>query len=171
MINEISVEGIASKIFSIRGKRVMLDSDLAKLYRVTTKNLNKAVKRNIGRFPDDFMFKLNKKETESLRFQFGTSKRGGRRYLPNVFTQEGVAMLSGILNSETAIKVNIQIMRAFVKLRKILSVNNELEKKLREIENRIEEHDLDIHDIFAAIRHLMGLPEARRVIKGFSQKS
>ena len=99
----VIVDAIAAKILEIRGKRVMLDSNLAKLYQVRTKNLNKAVKRNIERFPKDFMFKLNKEEAENLRFQSGTSKKGGRRYLPYVFTQEGVAMLSSVLNSDRAV--------------------------------------------------------------------
>jgi len=168
--NIVVVDAIAAKILEIRGKRVMLDSDLAKLYEVETKNLNKAVKRNVERFPEDFMFRLSKKEVESLRFQIGTSKRGGRRYLPLVFTQEGVAMLSGVLSSERAVKVNIQIMRAFVRLRQILSLHKDFARKLRELEERFEEHDLDIHDIFEAMRQLMGLPETTKVIRGFTQK-
>jgi hypothetical protein len=171
MANDIVVvDTIAAKILEIRGKRVMLDSDLAKLYRVKTKNLNKAVKRNIERFPEDFMFKLNKGEAENLRFQFGTSKRGGRRYLPLVFTQEGVAMLSSVLNSDRAVQVNIQIMRAFVKLRYILSANKQFEMKLRELEGRLNIHDKDIRDIFEAIRQLMKLPNEHRKIAGFSSK-
>jgi phage regulator Rha-like protein len=170
MANGISVEVIANKILKIRGKKVMLDKDLAELYGVRTKNLNKAVKRNVERFPADFMFQLTKEEVISLRFQFGTSKRGGRRYLPYAFTQEGVAMLSSVLNSERAIKVNIQIMRAFVRLRHILSAHKEFEKKLRELEEKLEKHDVDIHDIFEAIRLLMGLPQAKKVIKGFAQR-
>ena len=105
---------IEKKIYFIRERKVMLDKDLAELYGVTTGNLNKAVKRNIDRFPDDFMFQLSKEEFDSLIFQFGTSKRGGTRKFPYVFTQEGIAMLSGILNSSRAIQVNIQIMRVFV---------------------------------------------------------
>ena len=171
MTNDIAiVDVIAAKILEIRGKRVMLDSDLAKLYEVKTKNLNKAVKRNIERFPDDFMFKLNKGEVENLRFQIGTSKRGGRRYLPLVFTQEGVAMLSSVLNSDRAVQVNIQIMRVFVKLRYILSVNNQFGMKLRELEDRLKIHDEDIGDIFEAIRQLIGIPNEKRKIKGFTQE-
>ena len=112
---------IESKIFQIRGKKVMLDSDLAGLYGVPTKSLNLAVKRNLARFPQDFMFKITKNESDTLRFQIETSKegRGGRRYLPYAFTEQRVAMFSSVLNSERAISVNIQIMRAFVSLRRI----------------------------------------------------
>jgi hypothetical protein len=112
----VPVEIIEKKILLIRGEKVMLDADLAELYEVETFNLNKAVKRNIDRFPQDFMFQLTKEEADSLRFQIGMSKkegRGGRRYLPYVFTEQGVAMLSSVLNSERAVKVNIEIMRAF----------------------------------------------------------
>ena len=170
MAGIISVEIIATKILGIRGKRVMLDSDLAKLYGVKTKNLNKAVKRNMERFPDDFMFKLSKEEAENLRFQIGTSKRGGRRYLPYVFTQEGVSMLSSVLNSKRAIRVNIVIMRAFVKLRVIISTNKVLAFKLKELESKIEKHDTDIKDIFEAIRQLIGIPHEHRKISGFGGK-
>jgi len=163
-------EVIERKIYLIRGHKVMLDSELALLYGVKTKNLNKAVKRNIGRFPEDFMFQLTFSEFESLRFQFGTSKkgRGGRRYFPLVFTEQGVAMLSSILNSEQAIRVNIVIMRAFVKLRQILSTHKELAHKLKELESKIEKHDGEIRSIFDAIRQLMAPPPAKpRVITGF----
>ena len=129
-------ETIESKIFLTRGKKVMLDSDLAVLYDVETKNLNKAVKRNIARFPDDFMFQLNKKEFENLRFQIVTSGYGGRRYLPYVFTEQGVAMLSSVLNSRRAIEVNIQIIRTFVKLREMIISNKELRTRIEEMERR-----------------------------------
>ena len=121
----VHLESIVSKIHFIRGKRVILDSDLASLYGVLTKNLNKAVVRNLNRFPEDFMFQLTSEETESLRFQIGTSKkgRGGTRYLPHVFTQEGIAMLSGVLNSPRAIQANVQIMRTFIKMRELLATN------------------------------------------------
>lgn len=167
----ITREVVERKIYLIRGHKAMLDSDLARLYGVRTKNLNKAVKRNIGRFPEDFMFELTSEEFESLRFQFGTSKegRGGRRYLPRVFTEQGVAMLSSVLNSEQAIRVNIIIMRAFVKLRQILSTHKELAHKLRELEGKIEKHDADIKSIFDVIRQLMApsQPAKPRVITGF----
>lgn len=134
----------------------MLDRDLAKLYGVTTGNLNKALKRNLERFPEDFMFQLTKEEENSLRFQFGSLKRGQHsKYLPYVFTEQGVAMLSSVLRSERAIQVNIAIMRAFVKLRQILSMNKELSYKLSELERKIEKHDTGIQAIFDAIRKLM----------------
>ena len=153
-------EVIENKIYLIRGHKVMIDKDLAMLYGVKTKNLNKAITRNIERFPEDFMFQLTPDEFTSLRFQFGTSKkgRGGRRYLPYVFTQEGVAMLSGVLNSERAVQVNIAIMRAFVKLRQIISTHKELAHKLNELERKIERHDTEIQSIFEAIRQLMTPP-------------
>ena len=163
----IRVEVIASKILIVRGKRVMLDEDLAELYTVETKNLNKAVKRNIERFPEDFMFQITKEENEGLRFQIGTSKRGGRRYLPYVFTQEGVAMLSSVLNSSRAIQVNIQIMRAFVQLRRILLTNVDLKRKIEQIEKK---YDKQFVIVFAAIKQLLepSKPKDRR-ITGFSR--
>jgi hypothetical protein len=123
MSKTVAVEVTATKIVEIRGKKVMLDEDLAGLYGVATKSLNKAVKRNSERFPDDFMYRLTREEVRSLRFQTGTSKRGGRRYLPYAFTEQGVAMLSSVLHSKRAIQVNIAIMRVFVKLRDILSIH------------------------------------------------
>ncbi len=114
---EITSKKIESMIYVIRGQKVMLDSDLANLYGVLTKNLNKAVKRNIGRFPDDFMFQLSEEEFEGLRFQFGTSKKGGRRYSPYVFTEPGIAMLASVLTSDEAININISIVRIFIKMR------------------------------------------------------
>lgn len=168
MANTVSVEIVATKIFEVRSKKIMLDVDLAKLYGVETKVLVQAVKRNIARFPDDFMFRLTKREFFNLRSQFVTSKRGGRRYLPLVFTQEGVAMLSGVLNSGRAVRVNIQIMRAFVTFRKALSTHKGLLYKLEELERRVEMHDVDIKDIFEAIRQLMGLPDEHRKITGFT---
>jgi len=161
MSNLISVEFIATKIFVIRGKRVMLDKYLAKLYEVKTKNLNKAVKRNIERFPEDFMFQLTNEEIENLRFQFGTSKRGGRRYLPYVFTQEGVAMLSSVLNSSRAIQVNIQIMRAFIKLRRMLLTNTDLRRKIEEMERK---YDRQFAIVFEAIKQLLEPPKQTRAI-------
>jgi phage regulator Rha-like protein len=166
-------EVIENRIYFIRGHKVMLDSNLALLYGVKTKNLNKAVKRNLERFPGDFMFQLTSKELESLRFQFGTSKqgRGGRRYLPLVFTEQGVAMLSSVLQSRRAIHVNIAIMRAFVKLRRILSTHKKLAQKLKELEGKVSKHDAEIESIFEAIRQLMAPPpeKPRRMI-GFRQE-
>jgi hypothetical protein len=166
----VPVELIERKIYLIRGQKVMLDSDLAGLYGVETFNLNKAVKRNIDRFPEDFMFQLSKEEANSLRFQIGISRekgRGGRRYLPFVFTEQGVAMLSSVLRSKQAVHVNIAIMRAFVKLREILSINKELARKLAQLERKIEKHDEEIKVIFDAIRQLMSPPESKEQKIGF----
>jgi len=160
---EISVEVLATKILLVRGKKVMLDSDLARLYGVETKNLNLQVKRNINRFPEDFMFKLTKEE--ALRLQNATSKRGGRRYTPYVFTEQGVAMLSSVLNSECAIEVNITIMRAFVRMRDILLTNMDLAAKIEALELKYKNHDIKLSEyderigaIFEAIKQLMMPP-------------
>jgi hypothetical protein len=170
MANVISAEVIAARIFEIRGKKVMLDKDLAQLYGVETYRLNEQVKRNRKRFPEDFMFQLTKQEAKNLISHFAISSWGGTRKLPYVFTQEGVAMLSSVLNSERAVQVNIQIMRAFVKLRYILSGNKQFEMKLRELEDRLKMHDANIRDIFEAIRQLIGLPGEHRKIGGFGGK-
>ncbi len=166
---EISVGGIEQKIYRIRGQRVMLDADLAELYGVKTKILNKAVKRNLDRFPEDFMFQLNNQELESLRFQIGTSRigHGGTRYLPYAFTEQGVAMLSGVLTSPRAIKVNIEIMRAFIRLRQLLGTHKELARKLAELEQHLRHHDEQILAIFDAIRQLMAAPEKHPKKIGF----
>ncbi len=153
MDKKVPVELIATKIFEIRGKKVMLDRDLAILYNVETKNLNLQVKRNRLRFPDDFMFQLSKEE--ALRLQNETSKRGGRRYLPYVFTEQGVAMLSSVLNSERAIQVNILIMRAFTRLKEILLTHKELALKIEKLESKYGEHDEKIQAIFDAIKQLL----------------
>ena len=157
-------EVIENKIFLVRGKKVMFDRDLAVLYGVETKFLNRAVKRNIERFPEDFMFQLSKEELASLRFHFGTSTRGGRRYLPYAFTENGVAMLSSVLNSERAIHVNIQIMRTFTKLREMLASNKELAKRLDEMEKK---YDSQFKGVFDAIRQLMAAPEPKKKKIGF----
>jgi len=150
---------------------VILDRELAKLYGVSAKVLNQAVKRNARRFPDDFMYQLTLQEVRDSRSQFVTLKRGQNiKYLPYVFTEQGVAMLSSILNSNRAIAVNILIMRAFVKLREVMSAHKELAYKLKELEARVAGHDTDIQDIFEAIRQLIGLPNERRKITGFTPK-
>src|SRR5437870_5079988 len=133
-LTRVAAEQVERSILLIRGHKVMLDSDLAALYGVETFNLNKAVRRNMDRFPEDFMFQLTKEEAERLRFQIGISKpgRGGRRYVPYVFTEQGVAMLSSVLRSKRAVHVNIAIMRAFVRLRQILATHKELARKLEE---------------------------------------
>src|SRR3989338_2699183 len=133
MSNVISVEVIATKILLIRGKRVMLDRDLAKLYEVDTRQLTRQVRRNIDRFPKDFMLKLTKEEVQNLMCQIGTSSWGGTRKLPYAFTEQGVAMLSGVLHSKRAIQVNIQIMRAFIQLKRMLLTNVGLRRKIEEM--------------------------------------
>jgi hypothetical protein len=157
----IPVERIQQSILFIRDQKVLLDRDLAALYGVTTSNLNKAVNRNLERFPDDFMFRLKTDELEALTFQTGISKRkgrGGRRTLPYAFTEQGVAMLSSVLNSDRAIEVNIAIMRAFVKLREVLSTHKDLARKLEEIERQLGEHNEQFRVVFDAIRQLMAAP-------------
>jgi ORF6N domain len=164
----IPIERMAQSIRWIRGQKVLLDSDLAALYGVTTGNLNKALKRNSDRFPSDFMFELKPEELTNLKFQSGISRWGGRRRLrPHIFTQQGIAMLSSVLNSEPAIKVNIAIMRAFVKLRQILETNREIAKKFSELEQRVGKHDEEIDAILEAIRQLMAPPDRPRREIGF----
>lgn len=165
----VSVDHIERRIYLIRGHRVMLDSDLASMYGVTTSRLNEQVRRNAKRFPVDFMFQLTRQEFKDLISHFATSSLGwgGRRKLPLVFTQEGVAMLSGVLNSSRAIEVNIAIMRAFVKLRETLALHKELAKKLEELEKKIVHHDAQIQNIFDAIHELMQPPAKPRAKIGF----
>ena len=161
MSNLIPQEVIEKRIYLIRGHKVMLDADLARLYGIPNKALIQAVKRNLNRFPEDFMLLLTRQEVAILRSQIVTSRWGGRRYLPYAFTEQGVAMLSSVLNSERAIQVNIAIMRAFVRLKTILSTHKELAHKLSELEQKIEKHDADIGSIFEAIRQLMAPPPER----------
>jgi len=151
MTNIVKQERIEKKIFLIRGFNVMLDKDLAELYGVKTKSLNLAVKRNMDRFPYDFMFQLTKEEFTNLRFQFETSRWGGIRYLPYAFTEQGVAMLSSVLNSKRAVQVNIGIMRIFVNIRKVVSANKEMLNKLNQLEDKIQSHDEKIRTIFEII--------------------
>lgn len=155
---------IEHSIFMLRGHRVMLDFDLAALYGVQTKALNRAVARNLDRFPPDFMFVLTADELEILRFHFGTSRWGGRRYTPHAFTEQGVAMLSSVLRSERAVKVNIEIMRAFVRLRSILASNENLARKLAAMERK---YDGQFRVVFDAIRQLMTPPEPLKRPIGF----
>ena len=150
-------ENVAKLVFFIRGEKVMLDADLAQLYGVTTGNLNKAVKRNQARFPGDFMFQLTDKETESLIFQSGRSKgRGGRRHRPYAFTEQRVAMLSSVLNSERAVQVNIAIMRTFVQLRRLMDSNADLARKIESLEKKYDEK---FAAVFAAIKQLIAPTE------------
>lgn len=160
---------IEKKIFMIRGQRAMLDSDLAKIYGVTTARLNQQVNRNQERFPEDFMFQLTKEEYESLMLQIATSKkgRGGRRKLPYVFTEHGAIMLASVLNTIIAVRASIQVVRVFVHLREILSTHKELAYKLNELERKIEKHDDEIRSIFEAIRQLMTPPEKTKRQIGF----
>jgi len=158
----ISVEKIENRIFAVRGHRVMLDFDLAELYGVQTKSLKQTVRRNIDRFPSDFMFVLTYQELANLRSQIVTSSSrqwGGTRYRPMAFTEQGVAMLSSVLRSKRAVQVNIEIMRAFVRLREMLSTHKELALKLAELEDRLGEHDEQIQLIFEAIHQLMSPPD------------
>lgn len=163
----VPVHEVAQKIFLIRGHRVMLDRDLAEMYQVTTKALNQAVKRNIERFPSDFMFQISESELQSLRSQIVTSKEGsgGRRYLPYVFTEQGVAMLSTVLKSKRAILVNIFIMRAFVRIRELALSNKIILQKLDALERKYAKHDVEIEGIFDAIKGIMTEPKkpARRI--------
>ena len=157
----VPVERIEKSIFLIRRQKVMLDRDLAELYGVETGALNRAVKHNIQLFPEDFMFQITDEEAERLRCQTGISKsgRGGRRYLPYAFTEQGVAMLSSVLKSKRAIEVNIAIMRTFVQLRKMIASHDKLAIKFSELERRIEDHDEQIQTIFEAIHKLISIPE------------
>jgi len=166
----IFAEQVERRIYLLRGHKIMLDTDLAQLYEVSTKRLNEQVRRNMARFPSDFMFQLTSQETDSLRSQFATLKQGRghhRKYLSYAFTEQGVAMLSSVLNSERAIQVNIAIMRAFVKLRQILATHRELARKLAEFERTLEGHDAQIRSLFDAIRQLMAPPHrVSRVNRG-----
>lgn len=158
----IPQERIGQRIFVIRGQKVMLDRDLAGLYGVKAIRLREQVKRNINRFPEDFMFQLDEAEIDFMVSQNAIPSRkhlGG--YRPYAFTEQGVAMLSSVLNSERAVQVNIAIMRAFVKIRQFLSTHKELAKKLDELEKKTTKHDTEIQDIFDAIKKLMARPKPR----------
>jgi hypothetical protein len=180
----IPTEQIALRIRHFRGEKVLLDFDLAALYGVETRVLNQAVRRNADRFPADFMFQLSSEETETLsqlvtpsvaghdvsnssQIVMSSGKYRGKRYRPYAFTEQGVAMLSSVLNSESAVKMNIAIMRAFVQLRRALETNRELARKFSELERRIDKHDAEIDAILEAIRQLMAPPEKPRREIGF----
>ncbi|MGA2842701.1 MAG: ORF6N domain-containing protein [Steroidobacteraceae bacterium] len=166
----IATEKIGRLIVVLRRERVLLDDDLAELYGVETRVLVQAVKRNLSRFPRDFMFQLTAAEWAALRSQSVISKagRGGRRYSPYAFTEQGVAMLSSVLNSERAIGVNIEIMRAFVRIRKLLSADKTLAVKFAQLERKLATHDQAIVGILSAIRELMNPPEPKRRGIGFT---
>jgi hypothetical protein len=183
MGKDLPILHVDRKIYRIRGRNVMMDSDLAELYGVETKVLLQSVRRNCGRFPADFRFQLSIQEVRSLRSQFVTSNpqppefietfndndienRGGRRGLPYVFTEQGIAMLSSVLKSERAVQVNIQIMRSFVRLREILASNTELAKKLEDLEKK---YDGQFKIVFDAIRALMAVPEHKKRPIGFGR--
>ncbi|WP_353168257.1 ORF6N domain-containing protein [Flavobacterium sp.] len=148
-------EVISDKIYFIRNQKVMLDKDLAELYSIENKQLKRQVKRNIERFPADFMFELNKREVEILRSQFGTSSWGGNRYTPLAFTEQGVAMLSSVLNSATAIKINIQIIRVFTKIREVVTDTINLKLEIEEIRKKLNNHDKNIELVFNYLDELM----------------
>ena len=156
--DNISNEEIKNLIYTIRGKQVMLDSDVAMLYHYETKNINKAVKRNIDRFPEEFCFQLTENEFQTLRFQIGTSKqneeiRGGRRYLPYVFTEQGIAMLAGVLKNEIAVKVSISIIKSFIEMRKFLATNGQLFERLTNVEYKLLEHDKKFDKVFDQLQN------------------
>ena len=157
---------VERRIFLVRGQKVMLDTDLAELYRVPTKSMNLAVKRNADRFPEDFTFQLTDDEAAGLRFHFETSKRGrgGRRYLPYAFTEQGVAMLSSVLRSARAVEVNIAIMRTFVQLRRLMDTNRDLARKIEALEKKYDEK---FAVVFEAIKQLITPPEPPKRQIGF----
>jgi len=165
----IPVETVTSSIILIRGHKVLLDHDLAALYGVETKSLNLAVRRNPDRFPPDFMFQLSADEFEKLRTHLGIAQagRGGRRTPPYAFTEQGVAMLSSVLNSERAVQVNIAIMRAFVQMRELAASNRELARQLDALEKKYDKHDQQFMVVFDAIRNLMTSPEPKKRKIGF----
>ncbi len=166
----VPADRIESRILLIRGQRVILDSDLAELYGVTTKRLNEQVKRNKYRFPADFMFQMSSAETEDLRSQIATSKgaRGGRRYRPYAFTEHGAIMAASVLNTDRAVEVSVYVVRAFISLRETIGAHKELARKFAESEKRMETQDEDIAALFEAIRQLVEPPDepAKRI--GFS---
>jgi len=164
----IPEEAIASQIYLIRGERVMLDKHLAKMYKVQTYRLNEAVKRNLKRFPQDFMFQLTKEEWENLTSQFAMSRSwGGRRTLPYVFTEHGVLMLSSVLNSERAIAVNIRIMRVFVRMNRLLMNDRQLFLRMELMEGRQDQHDAALEQLFEAVKQLMETPVEERKRLGY----
>ena len=172
MSEELVPQGIIeNKIYLIRGQKVMLDMDLAELYEVETKQLNRQVRRNIERFPEDFMFRLTKDELENLRCQIGTSSWGGIRYRPSAFTEHGILMLSSVLKSGRAIQVNIAIMRVFVRIKQIVAAHKELSQKLEQLERKVGKNSEDIQLIFQAIHKLMEpLPAQKGKRIGFSRE-
>ena len=162
------IDNVERAIYLIRGQRVMLDSDLAAIYQVTTKRLNQQFTRNRKRFPVDFAFRLMAGEFTNLRLQFATSnRRGGRRHLPWVFTEHGTLMLASVLNSEVAIQASVRVVRAFVKLREMVAANAQLASKLEELERRLDSHDEAIVNRFAMLKRLLEPPEPKKREIGF----
>ncbi len=164
----ISVERIAEAILSLRGQRVILDRDLAAIFEVPTKRLNEAIRRNVGRFPADFMFQLTYQELRNLKSQLATSSSAGRRALPHAFTEHGAIQAANVLRSPRAVTMGIHVVRAFVKMRELLSSNTELERRFTELERRVSSHDEAIVDILNAIRKLMNLPVPQSKPIGFT---
>ncbi len=173
MINAATLNDsvIQNKIYIIRGQKVMLDSDLAEMYGVLTKALKQAVRRNIERFPEDFMFELTKEEADNfLRSQFVTLKQGEHlKYLPFAFTEHGVLMLSSILRSERAVQVNIQIMRVYTKMKELLFLHKDILLKLEKLENKTGRHDEEIKTIFAVIKKMIAQPKTKTERIGFKK--
>lgn len=164
-------ENIQPRILTIRGQKVLIDSDLAELYGVSTKRLNEQVKRNSRRFPKDFMFQLTNEEYDSLRSQFATLKRGQhRKYLTFAFTKHGTIMAASVLNSPQAIEMSVFVVRAFVRLREIFFTHKELAQKISALENRVSDHDTSIKSIILAIKQLMAIPQKTMKQIGFQQK-
>lgn len=155
----LSPEALASRIVVVRGQRVLLDSDLAALYEVETRRLNEQVKRNMGRFPVDFMFQLTSDEFANLKSQFATSSWGGRRKLPLAFTEHGAIMAASVLNSDRAVEMSVYVVRAFVQLRAVLLDHKALADKLAALERRVSHHDNSLTEVIDAIRALMAQPK------------
>ena len=173
MSNEILIPDdiISSKIYLIRNQKVMLDKDLSELYVVETKQLKRQVRRNLERFPEDFMFELSQQEFDNLRSQFGTSSWGGSRYMPMAFTEQGVAMLSSVLNSPTAIKVNIQIIRVFTKIREMLTDTLSMKLELEEIKKKLSNHTQNIELVFNYLDELIDKKEKTEPRKKIGYKN
>jgi hypothetical protein len=173
MSNEILIPDdiISSKIYLIRNQKVMLDKDLSELYAVETKQLKRQVRRNLERFPEDFMFELSQQEFDNLRSQFGTSSWGGSRYMPMAFTEQGVAMLSSVLNSPTAIKVNIQIIRVFTKIREMLTDTLSLKLEIEEIKKKLSNHTQNIELVFNYLDELIDKKENSELRKKIGYKN
>lgn len=163
-------ERVISKIYFIRGQKVMLDEDLAELYKVETKRLNEQVRRNVDRFPKDFMFRLTPTEFENLKSQFATSSWGGRRKIPLAFTEQGVAMLSSVLKSKVAIRVNIQIIRVFTRIRELLLTNKDILLQFKKMEKKLSDHDDEISLIFKYLKKFLEPQVPPRPKIGFRRK-